>query len=202
MFVVELPMSSGKTDRWRSYRNDPRISSLTDLVEAYQQDDIHRYESILQKNQGILEDPFIAENINEVTRNIRSQAMLKLIAPYTRFTLAFVAKKLNVPVDEVQEILAFLILDEKFQGKINQHTGMVQVDDLRDAGRLQALQGLASAVKSLQDTTLGACDPTITYERLSARRTGMPPGIQQWQLESQDPPPSQRGGNRLIQGRS
>lgn len=170
-------------------------------MEAYQQDDIHRYESILQKNQGILDDPFIAENISEVTRNIRSQAMLKLIAPYTRFTLAFVAKKLNVPVNEVQEILAFLILDEKFHGTINQHSGIVEVDDVRDGPRLQALQGLASAVNLLQESTLRACDPTITYDRVLSRRPGMFAGAQQWQMENQDPISSGRGGSNAVQSK-
>ena len=39
---------------------------MTDLVDAYQQNDIHRYELILHKNQDLLADPFIAENIDEV----------------------------------------------------------------------------------------------------------------------------------------
>ena len=61
---------------------------MTDLVNAYQREDIHEYEKILQNNRDLLQDPFIAENIDEVTRNVRTKAVVKLVAPYTRFTLA------------------------------------------------------------------------------------------------------------------
>ena len=58
------PFDSQET---KPYKNDPRISAMTDLVDAFQRDDIHGYETILQKNKDLLEDPFIAENIDEVS---------------------------------------------------------------------------------------------------------------------------------------
>ena len=61
------PFDSQET---KPYKNDSRISAMTDLVDAYQRDDIHGYEKILQTNRDLLEDPFIAENIDEVTHNI------------------------------------------------------------------------------------------------------------------------------------
>ena len=58
------PFDSQET---KPYKNDPRISAMTDLVDAFQRDDIHEYETVLQKNKDLLEDPFIAENIDEVS---------------------------------------------------------------------------------------------------------------------------------------
>jgi COP9 signalosome complex subunit 2 len=98
------PFESQET---KPYKNDPRIAAMTDLVDAYQRDDIHRYQAILQSNKDLLEDPFISENIDEVTRNMRTKAVQKLIKPYTRFTLAFVAKQLQISVAEVQDIIGF-----------------------------------------------------------------------------------------------
>ena len=145
------PFESQET---KPYKNDPRISAMTDLVEAYQQNDIHRYESILQNNKDVLSDPFIAENIDEVTRSLRTSGVMKLIAPYTRFTLAFIAKKLNISVTEVQDIIGFLILDKKLDGKIDQDKGTVEMENRSDADRTLAMQEWSSAIGSLCKTVL------------------------------------------------
>ena len=143
------PFESQET---KPYKNDPRIAAMTDLVDAYQRDDIHQYESVLNNNRDLLSDPFIAENIDEVTRNMRTKAVLKLIAPYTRFNLAFIGKALKIPVSEVQDILGFLIVDKKVNGKINQQDGTVEIEDNSDAERLRAMQEWTSAIGSLYRT--------------------------------------------------
>jgi len=143
------PFESQET---KPYKNDPRIAAMTDLVDAYQRDDIHKYESVLQNNKDLLADPFIAENIDEVTRNMRTKAVVKLIAPYTRFTLAFVGKQLKITIPEVQDILGFLIVDKKVNGKINQQDGTVEIENNSDAERIQAMQEWSSAISSLYKT--------------------------------------------------
>jgi COP9 signalosome complex subunit 2 len=148
------PFDSQET---KPYRNNPRISAMTDLVDAYQRDDIHRYESILRDNQDLLDDPFIAENIDEVSRNMRSKAVLKLIAPYSRFTLQFVAKHIKVSVGEVQEILGVLIVDRKLKAQIDQSNGTVEIA-AEDSERLQRLREWTSAVDSLATTILNDGD--------------------------------------------
>lgn len=140
------PFESQET---KPYKGDTRISAMTDLVDAYQRDDIHKYESILQNNKDLLEDPFIAENIDEVTRNMRTKAVVKLIAPYTRFKLSFIAKQLKISVPEVQDILGFLIVDKKVKGKINQQDGTMEIENNSDAERLNAMQEWNSAITSL-----------------------------------------------------
>lgn len=149
------PFESQET---KPYKNDPRISAMTDLVDAYQQNDIHRYESILQSNKDVLADPFIAENIDEVTRSLRTTGVLKLIAPYTRFTLAFIAKRLKISITEVQDIVSFLILDKKLEGKINQEKGTVEMDNRSDINRTHALQEWTSAIGALSRTILDEGD--------------------------------------------
>lgn len=145
------PFDSQET---KPYKNDPRISAMTDLVDAYQRDDIHSYEDILTKNQDVLADPFIAENIDEVSRNMRTKAVLKLIAPYTRFTMSFISKHIKISIAEVQDILSFLILDKKLNAKIDQESGTVLVQNTSDVERFQALQAWTSSLKSLWETSL------------------------------------------------
>ena len=164
------PFESQET---KPYKNDPRISAMTDLVDAYQQNDIHRYESILQNNKDVLADPFIAENIDEVTRSLRTTGVLKLIAPYTRFTLAFIAKRLNISVTEVQDIVSFLILDKKLEGKINQEKGTVEMDNRSDVDRTHALQEWTSAIGALSRTVLDEGDGFKTDDAQSLGGSSM-----------------------------
>ncbi|KAF2003806.1 PCI-domain-containing protein [Amniculicola lignicola CBS 123094] len=149
------PFDSQET---KPYENDPRISTMTNLVKAYQRDDIHEYEDILQKNQDLLTDPFIAENIDEVTRNVRTKAVVKLVAPYTRFTMDFISKQLKISLSEVQEIVGFLIVDRKLRGKINQQNGTVEIESSTDMDRVQAMKEWSAAIGSLWATVLNEGD--------------------------------------------
>jgi COP9 signalosome complex subunit 2 len=149
------PFDSQET---KPYQNDPRISTMTDLVNAYQREDIHEYEKILQNNKDLLQDPFIAENIDEVTRNVRTKAVINLVAPYTRFTLAFISKQLKISLSEVQEIVRFLIVDGRLRGKINQRDGTVEVESSTDMDRVQAMRDWSAAIASLWTTVLDSGD--------------------------------------------
>jgi COP9 signalosome complex subunit 2 len=149
------PFDSQET---KPYQNDPRISTMTNLVNAYQREDIHEYEKILQDNKDLLQDPFIAENIDEVTRNVRTKAVVKLVAPYTRFTLAFISKQLKISLPEVQEIVGFLIVDKRLRGKINQQNGTVEIESSTDMDRVQAMQEWSTAIQSLWKSVLNDGD--------------------------------------------
>jgi len=149
------PFDSQET---KPYQNDPRISTMTDLVNAYQREDIHEYEKILHNNPDLLQDPFIAENIDEVTRNVRTKAVVKLVAPYTRFTLTFISKQLKISLSEVQEIVGFLIVDKRLHGKINQQTGTVEIESSTDMDRVQAMKEWSAAIGSMWATVLNDGD--------------------------------------------
>ncbi|KAI1825020.1 putative COP9 signalosome subunit 2 [Xylaria intraflava] len=144
------PFDSQET---KPYRNDPRIAAMTELVDAYQRDDMHKYVDVLQKNQDILADPFIAENIDEVTRNMRTKAVVKLIAPYTRMKLSWIARQLRISETEVQDILGYLIIDSKIRGQIDQQSGILEIESGGDAERVKALDEWCGAISSLYTAT-------------------------------------------------
>ena len=145
------PFDSQET---KPYKDDPRIAALTELVDAYQRDEIHRYGRILRQNTDLLADPFIAENIDEVTRNMRTKAVVKLVAPYTRFRLDFISKKLGISLQEGQEIVGYLIMDQKLRGKMNQVTGTVEIESRADLDRTQAVADWITAFQSLGTSVL------------------------------------------------
>ncbi|KAG5952541.1 hypothetical protein E4U53_000616 [Claviceps sorghi] len=140
------PFDSQET---KPYKSDPRISAMTELVDAYQRDDVHAYEKVLQTHQDILDDPFIAENIDEVTRNMRTKGLLKLIAPYTRMKLSWIAKQLKVSLPEVQNILGFLIVDGKIDGTIDEQKQILEITSDADVERTQAMDNLSSSIHEL-----------------------------------------------------
>lgn len=48
----------------------------------------------------------------ELLCNVRTQVLIKLIKPYTRVRLTYLAKELNIDVAEVEKLLVQCILDK------------------------------------------------------------------------------------------
>jgi COP9 signalosome complex subunit 2 len=121
----------------KPYKNDPEILAMTNLVSAYQNDDINEFEKILRSNrQTIMEDPFIREHIEDLLRNIRTQVLIKLIRPYTRIHIPFISQELNIDTEEVEALLVSCILDKAIHGRIDQARQILLLD--------QKSQGAAS----------------------------------------------------------
>jgi len=67
-----------------------------------------------------MDDPFIREHIESLLSNIRTQVLIKLIKPYTRVHIPFIAKELNIEESDVESLLVTCILDETIKGRIDQ----------------------------------------------------------------------------------
>jgi len=160
--LMKSTISPFDSQETKPYRSDPRITAMTELVDAFQRDDIHAYQSVLQKNKDILDDSFIAENIDEVTRSMRIKGVVKIIAPYTKMRLGWIAKALKISEVEVRDILSFLIMDHKIQGRIDQKEGLLHIQSDADAGRVEALQGLCDSVQSFFQAIFEDGDPATT----------------------------------------
>ena len=110
-YVSSISIISCKLKTPCSYKNDPEIKAMTDLVDAYQRREVHAAEKILrgtrysdmglsafliissQDNRAtIMEDGFIKSYIGELLRSLRTQYLIDLIKPYTRLELSFLAK--------------------------------------------------------------------------------------------------------------
>ncbi|CAK0735525.1 COP9/signalosome complex subunit Csn2 [Coccomyxa viridis] len=103
------------------YKQDPEVLAMTNLVAAYQENNIKGFERILKTNKRtIYDDPFIRNYIEDLLKNIRTQVVLKLIQPYTRIRIPFVSQQLNIPEADVEQLLVMLILDNRINGHIDQ----------------------------------------------------------------------------------
>lgn len=114
----------------KPYKNDPEILAMTNMIAAYQRNDILEFEKILKSNRKtIMDDPFIRNYIEDLLKNIRTQVLLKLIKPYTRIRIPFISKEINVPEDDVETLLVSLILDNRIQGHIDQVNKLLERSD-------------------------------------------------------------------------
>eukprot|EP00934_Nitzschia_sp_Nitz4_P005330 Nitzschia sp. Nitz4//scaffold50_size126154//96686//98407//NITZ4_003697-RA/size126154-processed-gene-0.155-mRNA-1//1//CDS//3329553734//5320//frame0 len=112
----------------RPYRDDPEITAMTNLVQAFHNNEIQKFERILKQNSSrIMEDEFVREHVEDLLRTIRTQVLRRVIRPYTRISLQAIAKELNdIPVGDVENLLVGLILDGKLDGLIDQVQGVLE----------------------------------------------------------------------------
>jgi len=155
LVLANMLMKSGinpfDSQEAKPYKNDPEILAMTNLVSAYQNNDIAEFEKILKQNRkNIMEDPFIREHIEDLLRNIRTQVLIKLIKPYTRIHIPFIAKELNIDVADVESLLVACILDDQIHGRIDQVTQVLELGK-KETGtsRYHALDRWSEQLKSV-----------------------------------------------------
>merc|ERR1712013_623862 len=136
----------------KPYKNDVEILAMTNLVTAYQNNDINEFEKILKVNrQTIMEDTFIREHIEDLLRNIRTQVLIKLIKPYTRIQIPFISGELNIESGDVESLLVSCILDSTISGRIDQVSGVLELDESSEGtARYTALDKWNTQLNNLQ----------------------------------------------------
>ncbi|XP_065207566.1 COP9 signalosome complex subunit 2 isoform X2 [Planococcus citri] len=158
LVLANMLMKSGinpfDSQEAKPYKNDPEILAMTNLVSAYQNDDINEFESILKKHRAnIMDDPFIKEHIEDLLRNIRTQVLMKLIKPYTRIHIPFISKELNIDVNEVENLLVSCILDNTVRGRIDQVNQVLELSrENACSSRYNAVDKWTTQLSSLHNT--------------------------------------------------
>ncbi|GFS37825.1 proteasome family protein [Actinidia rufa] len=138
----------------KPYKNDPEVLAMTNLIAAYQRNEILEFEKILKTNRRtIMDDPFIRNYIEDLLKNVRTQVLLKLIKPYTRIRIPFISKELNVPEKDVEELLVSLILDNRIHGHIDQVNRLLERgDSSKGMKKYTAIDKWNTQLKSLYQT--------------------------------------------------
>ena len=100
-------------------------------------------------------DAFIRMYIEDLLKNIRTQVLLKVVTPYTRIRIAFIADELNIKPPEV-ECLVALILDGQIDGQIDQLGQLLLLNrNAADAKKHAAIEKWATQLSALNTTVLG-----------------------------------------------
>ncbi|XP_050719334.1 COP9 signalosome complex subunit 2 isoform X1 [Eriocheir sinensis] len=156
LVLANMLMKSGinpfDSQEAKPYKNDPEILAMTNLVAAYQNDDINEFETILKQNRtNIMDDPFIREHIEDLLRNIRTQVLIKLIKPYTRIHIPFISNELNIDATDVEALLVQCILDNTIDGRIDQVNQVLELTrGAEGAARYTALDRWTNQLQYLQ----------------------------------------------------
>ncbi|KAJ2726072.1 hypothetical protein GGI07_000855 [Coemansia sp. Benny D115] len=147
------PLSSPEA---RSYENDPAIIAMTELVKAYEAQQVTLFERILQQNtETILGDPFIAKYIGDLRRTFRMQALQSAVAPYTRIRIEVLARRLRISVGEAEELLVALILDKRLRASIDQENAiLVLQQEMSDEAQYEAVGNWATGLEALMQQSL------------------------------------------------
>jgi len=139
----------------KNLQNHPEILPMSDLLNAYQHNEINRFEKVLKDNKDvILGDPFIALFIKNILTEIRTKVLLELIRPYTRVTVPFISKQLNISPADVQELLVILILDNKVTGHIDQVNQLLILQKGHEGGKYRYLEKWSTQLHSLHNVVL------------------------------------------------
>jgi len=151
----------------RPYRDDPEIAAMTNLVQAFQYNEIHKFEQILKQNkERIMGDEFIRSHVEDLLRTIRTQVLRRVIKPYTRISLQAIAEELNhIPVEDVENLLVGLILDNSLDGKID------QVD--RILLKTAEHSGKSSSSSNNKTATANASVASLKFEAMSQIATAL-----------------------------
>ena len=141
----------------RPYKDDPEIVVMTNLVDAFHNNDIEKFERILSKNEGrIMDDEFIREYLGDLLRTIRMQVLQEVLRPYTRITIEAISKKLNgIPLGDVENLLVTAILDGKLDGRIDQVNGMLLKNTSDMNGGVSGGGGGTSEMETKEGGTTG-----------------------------------------------
>lgn len=142
----------------KPYKNDPEILAMTNLVNAYQNNDIVGFERILNDNRNsIMDDMFIKEHIEDLLKNIRTQVLTKFVKPYTKVRLDLISKELNLDVIEVEALLVSCILDNIIQGRIDQINQVLELTKPgQNSAKYSAMDKLVQQLSSLQTSVLNS----------------------------------------------
>jgi len=91
--------------------NASKGRSLADFQAA-----VKEYSSELEQ------DRIVAKHLQSLYQTMLEQNLCRIIEPYKRVQVDYVAEKINLPEAEVEKKLSQMILDKKFQGILDQET--------------------------------------------------------------------------------
>eukprot|EP00039_Didymoeca_costata_P019813 m.339041 g.339041 ORF g.339041 m.339041 type:complete len:444 (+) comp18637_c0_seq1:106-1437(+) len=159
MLVLANMLMKSKVDPFdaqesKPYKDNPEIKAMTDLVRAYQSNDIKDFEKILKTNRtNLMDDPFVNEYISDLLKNIRTEVLIKLIKPYTRIQIPFISEQLNIPGEEVESLLVSCVLDGTVAGRIDQVNQLFILNqEVEGEQRYRALSNWTTQLQKIMKT--------------------------------------------------
>ena len=111
------------------FAEDKEIVAMSNLRDSLEANDLTRFEKTIRNKQNRIQDePFLMMYITPLRRRMQEQALLSLLKPFRRVSLAHLATELTLTVSEIERILVDLIRDERLAAKIDQLKGTIAME--------------------------------------------------------------------------
>lgn len=156
------PFSSNEA---ASYKQDPEIVAMTELIDACERNDIKQFDRVLKdkKNRkSIMEDKFLYTHLEPLIRRVRKQVIEVLVKPYTTIRFKFIAKELQITEEEAESLVVGMILDKQLNGQIDQINGLLRMSGAGDRDfRAAALEKWVSKQRDFQEAIVTRCSNLV-----------------------------------------
>jgi len=110
------------------YEQDRQVEPYVKLYNFFQENNIKRFDSLLETQaHNFVNDNFVKNLTPHIKLKLRKQALVQLIKPYKKLTLAWLEKQLFYTKAETEQLLIGMILDESIIARINQVEGTLEI---------------------------------------------------------------------------
>jgi len=109
------------------YKDDPEIMALRRLRDAYEANNMIEVQGILNDpSVHILDDPYIAQYMEDLLRTVRLSVLQAKLKPYKAVKLSYLANNLQITEQSLINLLVELIIEGKIAARIDEVEGIVE----------------------------------------------------------------------------
>lgn len=151
------------------YAGKNTTEALLAIAKAQKSRSVENFENVVLKySSEINADPVISFHIRSLNERLIEQNLLRIVEPYSRVEIDYVAAWLKLPVERVQSKLADMILDKKLNGTLDQGIGVLILFANEEFGTLysdllETIENTSQCVESLfeKSKTISALPPVV-----------------------------------------
>ncbi|KAJ3115437.1 26S proteasome regulatory subunit rpn6 [Phlyctochytrium bullatum] len=135
----------------------PEIDALKAVATAHQNRSLLEFEQAMNTfREELRNDPIINFHLDSLYDNLLEQNLLRIIEPFSRVEIAHVAELIKLPTPQVEQKLSQMILDQVFNGILDQGAGCLIVFDEVSHDKtyemtLDTLKNIGNVVESLYE---------------------------------------------------
>eukprot|EP00495_Collosphaeridae_sp_1-RS-2012_P004018 TRINITY_DN3321_c0_g1_i1.p1 TRINITY_DN3321_c0_g1~~TRINITY_DN3321_c0_g1_i1.p1 ORF type:complete len:148 (-),score=11.90 TRINITY_DN3321_c0_g1_i1:110-553(-) len=143
-------------------------------MNAYRNDRVKDFQYVLKSNRAsALADPFVRNQVQALLLKLRSKYLIKLIVPYKRVQMNWLARELDASDDETENIVLNLILDGSINGRLDQVNNILDLSPLVEDPYAKALGKWLDGLKRVRKILVGRLNENKTLNKRSGSFSGI-----------------------------
>lgn len=130
------------------------IDAMRAVAKAHQERSLQDFQSLLRTYEAeLVADPLVHSHLRELYEKLLEQNLVRLIEPFSRVEIAHVAELIQLDTATVEQKLSQMILDQKFEGTLDQGAGCLEVfEKTTTAGNYPAALDIFESLSRVVDT--------------------------------------------------